>query len=169
MSFLAAHLDNTAGFNATLTQLEPRSLKEGEVRIAVDYSSLNYKDALAITNHAPVVRTWPMVAGIDGVGTVIESLHPAWQKGDQVISQGFGTGETIWGCLAQQVCLSGDKNNIFTRTYHALRSDGAGHCWIYCDAVCSCIRAAWDYAGLGLHFSNWCFWRCWLARGHTTC
>jgi len=109
MSFLAAHLDNTAGFNATLTQLEPRSLKEGEVRIAVDYSSLNYKDALAITNHAPVVRTWPMVAGIDGVGTVIESLHPAWQKGDQVISQGFGTGETIWGCLAQQVCLSGDK------------------------------------------------------------
>ena len=109
MSFLAAYLDNTAGFSATLTQLQPQALKEGEVRIALDYSSLNYKDALAITNHAPVVRTWPMVAGIDGVGTVIESLHPAWQKGDPVISQGFGTGETVWGCLAQQVCLSGDK------------------------------------------------------------
>jgi acrylyl-CoA reductase (NADPH) len=109
MTFLAAYLDNTSGFSASLTQLPLQALKEGQVRIALAYSSLNYKDALALTNHAPVVRTWPMVAGIDGVGTVIESLHPAWLKGDQVISQGLGMGETIWGGLAQQVCVSGDR------------------------------------------------------------
>lgn len=105
MSFRAIYLDNTDHFSASLTQLEPPPLEEGQVRIALDYSSLNYKDALAITNHARVVRTWPMVPGIDGVGTVIESLHPSWQKGDQVISQGFGTGETTWGCLAEQACV----------------------------------------------------------------
>jgi acrylyl-CoA reductase (NADPH) len=76
--------------------------------IDVAYSTLNYKDALAITNSSPVVREWPMVAGIDGAGTVRESAHPAWRPGDQVLLNGFGVGERHKGCLAQRARLDGD-------------------------------------------------------------
>ena len=69
---------------------------------------LNFKDGLAITNKGPVVRAWPMVAGIDGAGTVIESSHPAWKPGDSVIHNGWGVGETRWGCLAERARLMGD-------------------------------------------------------------
>jgi acrylyl-CoA reductase (NADPH) len=76
--------------------------------VAVDYSTLNYKDGLAITNAGPVVRQWPMVAGIDGAGTVIESSHPDWGVGDQVVHNGWGVGEVHWGCLAEKARLKGD-------------------------------------------------------------
>jgi acrylyl-CoA reductase (NADPH) len=76
--------------------------------LQVAYSTLNFKDGLAICNKSPVVRQWPMVAGIDGAGTVIESSHPAWQIGDQAILNGWGVGETHWGCLAQKARLKGD-------------------------------------------------------------
>jgi acrylyl-CoA reductase (NADPH) len=97
-----------AGFRASLRTLDSGpALADGEVRVAVAYSTLNYKDGLALTNTSPVVRTWPMVPGIDGAGAVIESRHPAWQVGDRVVHNGWGVGETRWGCLAGQAVLPG--------------------------------------------------------------
>jgi acrylyl-CoA reductase (NADPH) len=96
-----------AGFRAGVTQLDESRLPEGDVTVAIDYSTLNYKDGLAITNKAPVVRAWPMVPGIDGAGTVLESTHPDWKPGDRVVHNGWGVGETRWGCLAGRARLSG--------------------------------------------------------------
>lgn len=76
--------------------------------MAVSYSTLNFKDGLAITNKGPVVRSWPMVAGIDGDGTVLASTHAAWREGDAFIHTGWGVGETHWGCLAEKARLNGD-------------------------------------------------------------
>lgn len=81
---------------------------DGDVRVAIDFSTINFKDGLAITGRVPVVRTWPMVAGIDGAGTVTESGHPRWKAGDKVVLNGYGVGETHWGCLAQTAQLKGD-------------------------------------------------------------
>lgn len=106
--FKALLLDNTDGFSAKLTQLEENRLPEGDVTVSVAYSTLNYKDALAITNKGPVVRKWPMVAGIDGAGTVLESTHPSWKAGDIFVHNGWGVGETHWGCLAEKARLKGD-------------------------------------------------------------
>jgi acrylyl-CoA reductase (NADPH) len=101
-------LDNAPGFHAGMAQVDETRLPAGDVTIAVAYSTLNYKDGLAITNTGPVVRNWPMVAGIDGAGKVIESSHPAWQVGDLVVHNGWGVGETHWGCLAEKARLKGD-------------------------------------------------------------
>ncbi len=106
--FKALLLENADGFRAGVAQVNAPALAPGEVSVSVAYSTLNYKDGLAITNKAPVVRNWPMVAGIDGAGTVLESKHPAWKAGDQVLHNGWGVGETRWGCLAQQAQLKGD-------------------------------------------------------------
>jgi acrylyl-CoA reductase (NADPH) len=85
-----------------------KPLPEADVHVRVAYSTLNYKDGLAITNKSPVVRNWPMVAGIDGAGTVIASTHPNWKAGDSFVHNGWGVGETHWGCLAEQAKLKGD-------------------------------------------------------------
>lgn len=69
----------------------------GDVLIRVDWSTINYKDGLAITGKGPVVRKWPMVAGIDGAGVVLDSSHPDWRTGDAVVLNGWGVGETHWG------------------------------------------------------------------------
>ncbi|MBK6853600.1 MAG: oxidoreductase [Burkholderiales bacterium] len=107
--FNAILLEKTdAGFRAGLTALDPSRLPLGDVTIAVDYSTINYKDALALTNKSPVVRNWPMVPGIDGAGTIVQSSNTAWQVGDRVVHNGWGVGETHWGCLAEQARLSGD-------------------------------------------------------------
>jgi acrylyl-CoA reductase (NADPH) len=97
-----------AGFRASLRDVDDAGLPEGDVTIAVAYSTLNYKDALAITNKSPIVRAWPMIAGIDGAGTVLASSHPAWQAGDAVVHNGWGVGESRWGCLAERARLKGD-------------------------------------------------------------
>ena len=107
---LLLHKDD-AGFRAGLETLEEARLPplgDGDVRLIIEYSTLNYKDALALTNTGPVVRTWPMVPGIDGAGTVLESRNPRWQAGDVVVHNGWGVGETRWGCLAGQAVLNGD-------------------------------------------------------------
>jgi acrylyl-CoA reductase (NADPH) len=94
---------------AQLTQLDEAQLPEdGDVTVAIDYSTINYKDGLAITGKAPVVRKWPMVPGIDGAGQVLESSHPEWKPGDAFILNGWGVGETHMGCLAQRARLKGD-------------------------------------------------------------
>ena len=97
-----------SGFSASIAQVDEAQLPEGDVLIRVAHSTLNYKDGLAITNKGPVVRAWPMVAGIDGAGSVIESSHPGWQVGASVIHNGWGVGETRWGCLAERARLKGD-------------------------------------------------------------
>ena len=97
-----------AGFRAGLTMLDENRLPAGDVLVQPAYSTLNYKDGLALTNKSPVVRLWPMVPGIDGAGTVLESSHPNWQPGDAFIHNGWGVGETHWGCLAERARLKGD-------------------------------------------------------------
>lgn len=106
--FKALVLDNANGFSAALQQVDEARLPAGDVTVAVQYSTLNYKDGLAICNKSPVVRSWPMVAGIDGAGTVLESTHPAWKAGDAFVHNGWGVGETHWGCLAEKARLKGD-------------------------------------------------------------
>ncbi|MBI3530896.1 MAG: oxidoreductase [Burkholderiales bacterium] len=106
--FKALLLDNANGFTASLEQVDESRLPVGDVTVAVQYSTLNFKDGLAICNKGPVVRNWPMVAGIDGAGTVLESSHPAWRAGDAFVHNGWGVGETHWGCLAEKARLKGD-------------------------------------------------------------
>ena len=98
-----------AGFRAGVASLEENRLPAAaDVLVQPAYSTLNFKDGLALTNKSPVVRIWPMVPGIDGAGTVLESSHPAWHAGDQFVHNGFGVGETHWGCLAERARLKGD-------------------------------------------------------------
>ncbi len=91
-----------------VASLEEAQLPEGDVTIDVEYSTLNFKDGLAITGKSPVVRKFPMVPGIDLAGVVTESSHTDWQKGDRVVLNGWGVGETHWGGFAQRARLNGD-------------------------------------------------------------
>jgi acrylyl-CoA reductase (NADPH) len=97
-----------AGLVAGLRQLDESQLPPGDVLVAPAWSTLNYKDGLAITGKGPVVRSWPMVPGIDGAGTVLESSHADWRPGDSFIHNGWGVGETQWGCLAEKARLKGE-------------------------------------------------------------
>ena len=97
------------GFKASVETIDAARLPaEGEVVVRIDYSTINYKDALAITNRSPIVRTWPLIAGIDGAGTVETSSDSRWKPGDKVILNGWGVGESHWGCLAQRAKLKAD-------------------------------------------------------------
>jgi len=107
--FKAIRIDkDEAGYRAVLTELDEGALPEGDVTVDVAYSTLNYKDGLAITGTNPVVRRFPMVPGIDLAGTVTHSGHPEYKPGDQVVLNGWGVGEVHWGGLAQKARLKGD-------------------------------------------------------------
>lgn len=106
--FKALVLDKAPEFSAAVREVGDDFLPEGDVTVEVAYSTLNYKDALAITNRSPIVRSWPMVAGIDGAGRVVESASPKWKPGDEVVLNGFGVGETHKGCLAGRARLKGE-------------------------------------------------------------
>lgn len=93
-------------YRAQLTQIETSQLPDADVLVKVDYSTLNYKDGLAITGKAPVVRQFPMVPGIDLAGTVVESAVERFQPGDKVVLNGWGVGEVHWGGLAQYARLN---------------------------------------------------------------
>jgi acrylyl-CoA reductase (NADPH) len=97
-----------AGTTPALTELEDAQLPPGDVVVRIDYSTLNYKDALAITGRAPIVRTWPLVPGIDLAGTVETSENPAWRPGDKAVLNGWGVGESHWGGLAQRARVKGE-------------------------------------------------------------
>ena len=97
-----------SGYRAQISQIEEQQLPTGDVLIQVDYSTLNYKDSLAITGASPVVRNFPMVPGIDFAGTVEHSDHADFKAGDQVLLNGFGVGEGHWGGLAQKARVKGD-------------------------------------------------------------
>ena len=115
---------------AELTQLDDAQLPaEGDVTVAVEYSTINYKDGLAITGKSPVVRKWPMVPGIDGAGTVIASSHSNWKAGDHFLLNGWGVGEGHMGCLAERAKLKGDwlipmPNGMTSRTAMAIGTAG---------------------------------------------
>jgi acrylyl-CoA reductase (NADPH) len=96
------------GTKAALTQFDEANLMDGDVTVRVEYSTLNYKDGLAITGKAPVVRRFPMIAGIDLAGTVESSSHPAWKAGDKVVLNGWGLGETHLGAYAEKGRVKGD-------------------------------------------------------------
>ncbi len=93
--------------SVAVAELDESQLPEGDVTIDVEYSTLNYKDGLAITGSSPVVRKFPMVPGIDLAGTVSASDSADWKVGDKVVLNGWGVGETHWGGLAQKARLNG--------------------------------------------------------------
>lgn len=96
-----------SGYHANLTTINEEQLPEGDVTVQVNYSSINYKDGLAITGKSPVVRQFPMVPGIDLAGVVIKSSNTNYNVGDQVLLNGWGVGEKHWGGLAQIARLNG--------------------------------------------------------------
>jgi acrylyl-CoA reductase (NADPH) len=108
-TFKAIRIDKVEkGTAAALTQFDETELMEGDVTVRVEWSALNYKDGLAVTGRAPVVRRFPMIAGIDLAGTVEQSSHPQWRAGDKVICTGWGMGETHLGGYAEMARVKGD-------------------------------------------------------------
>ncbi len=108
-SFKAIVIDKTdAGQTVRLTDFDDKDLMDGDVTVRVDYSTVNYKDGLAVTGKAPVVRRFPMIAGVDFAGTVETSSHPGWKPGDKVILNGWGLGETHLGAYAERARVKGD-------------------------------------------------------------
>jgi acrylyl-CoA reductase (NADPH) len=97
-----------AGQTVRLADFDEKDLMDGDVTVAVEYSTLNYKDGLALTGKSPVVRRFPMIAGIDFAGTVEGSSHPSWKPGDKVILNGWGLGETHLGAYAEKARVKGD-------------------------------------------------------------
>ncbi len=96
------------GQKVGFVDFDEKDLMDGDVTVRVEWSTLNYKDGLAITGRAPVVRRFPMIAGIDLAGTVEQSSHPKWKPGDKVILNGFGLGETHLGAYAEKARVKGD-------------------------------------------------------------
>jgi len=94
--------------SVAVTDLTEADLMEGDVTVAVEATTVNYKDGLAITGKAPVIRRWPLVPGIDFAGTVVSSDHPDWRRGDRVILNGWGVGETHYGAYAGRARVKGD-------------------------------------------------------------
>ena len=108
-TFKAIRIDKAdKGTTAALTQFDEAELMDGDVTVRVEWSTLNYKDGLAVTGKAPVVRRFPMIAGIDFAGTVEQSSHPHWKAGDKVVCNGWGMGETHLGAYAEKARVKGD-------------------------------------------------------------
>src|SRR6201991_1302019 len=108
-TFKAIRIDKAdKGTTASLTQFDEAELMEGDVTVRVEWSTVNYKDGLAVTGKAPVVRRFPMIAGIHFAGTVEQSSHPKWKAGDKVVCTGWGMGETHLGAYAEKARVKGD-------------------------------------------------------------
>ena len=129
-TFKALRIDKAdKGTTASITQFDEAELMDGDVTIAVEWSTLNYKDGLALTGKAPVVRRFPMIAGIDFAGTVAQSSNPAWKAGDKVVCNGWGMGETHLGAYAEKARVKGDwlvklPDGISTRDAMAIGTAG---------------------------------------------
>ena len=108
-TFKAIVIEKTeTGSKAGLADFDERNLMDGDVTLRVEWSTLNYKDGLAITGKAPVVRRFPMIPGIDLAGTVETSTHPEWKAGDKVILNGWGLGETHLGAYGEKARVKGN-------------------------------------------------------------
>lgn len=122
-------------YQCQLTQLDDEQLPDNEVAVDVEYSTLNYKDALAITGQSPIARQFPLIPGIDLAGTVSASRHPNYKPGDKVILNGWSVGEKYWGGLAQKATLSGDwliPLPATLSTYDAMAIGTAGYTAMLC-------------------------------------
>ena len=109
MAFRALLVSKTEdGQSADFTDLTEDALMDGDVTVRVAASTVNYKDGLAVTGKAPIVRRWPMIPGIDFAGEVVSSSHPDWSSGDPVVLNGWGVGETHYGGFSQMARVSGD-------------------------------------------------------------
>lgn len=107
-TFKAIVIDKAeSGQKVALRDFDENELMDGDVTVRVEHSTINYKDGLAITGKAPVVRRFPMIAGVDFSGTVEQSSHPDWAAGDKVICNGWGLGETHLGAYAQKARVKG--------------------------------------------------------------
>ncbi|POF43552.1 alcohol dehydrogenase [Pseudomonas laurylsulfativorans] len=115
-----------SGYRAILQEIQDDQLPEGDVTVRVGYSTLNFKDGLAITGSSPVVRKFPMVPGIDLAGVVEASGHPDYQVGDAVLLNGWGVGEGHWGGLAQKARLNGDWLIPLPKAFTAAQSMAIG-------------------------------------------
>ena len=118
-----------SGTTSSLTDFDEANLMDGDVTGRVEYSTVNYKDGLAVTGKAPVVRRFPMIAGIDGAGTVETSSHPAFKPGDKVVLNGWGCGETHLGAYGAKTRVKGDwlvhlPGGISTREAMAIGTAG---------------------------------------------
>lgn len=118
-----------SGTTSSLTDFDEANLMDGDVTVRVEYSTVNYKDGLAVTGKAPVVRRFPMIAGIDGAGTVETSSHPAFKPGDKVVLNGWGCGETHLGAYGAKTRVKGDwlvhlPGGISTREAMAIGTAG---------------------------------------------
>src|SRR5579864_893485 len=108
-TFKAIVIDKAeSGQSVRLTDFDDKDLMDGDVTVRVEWSTLNYKDGLALTGKAPVVRRFPMIAGIDFAGTVEQSSNPQWKAGDHVVCTGWGMGETFLGAYAEKARVKGD-------------------------------------------------------------
>jgi acrylyl-CoA reductase (NADPH) len=108
-TFKAIRIDKAGkGTTIALTRFDEAELMDGDVTVRVEWSTVNYKDGLALTGKAPVVRRFPMVAGVDFAGTVEQSSHPSWKVGDKVVCNGWGMGETHLGAYAEKARVKGD-------------------------------------------------------------
>jgi acrylyl-CoA reductase (NADPH) len=129
-AFKAIVIDKTeAGQTVRLTDFDESNLMDGDVTVRVEYSTVNYKDGLAVTGKAPVVRRFPMIAGVDFAGTVESSSHPDWKAGDKVVLNGWGLGETHLGAYAEKARVKGDwlvrlPTTISTRDAMAIGTAG---------------------------------------------
>src|ERR1700691_2313123 len=108
-TFKAVVIDKAeAGQSVRLIDFDEKDLMDGDVTVRIEYSTVNYKDGLAVTGKAPVVRRFPMIAGVDFAGTVESSSSPNWKPGDKVILNGWGLGETHLGAYAEKARVKGD-------------------------------------------------------------
>ena len=131
----AIYLTKDPEFRAQVADLQDSQLPAGNVMLRVEYSTINFKDGLAITNKSPIVRTWPMVAGIDAAGIVETSDYAAWRPGDRVVLNGWGAGESHWGGLAQKMRVKGEwlvKIPDALTTKHAMAIGTAGYTAMLC-------------------------------------
>ena len=113
-------------YKASVIEVSESKLPEGDVTVAVDYSTLNFKDSLAITGASPVIRSFPMVPGIDLAGIVKESSSPSLQPGDRVLLNGWGVGENHWGGLAQSARVKADWLVKIPETFTTMQAMGIG-------------------------------------------
>ncbi len=133
--FKALLLNKEPQFSAQVSMIDEKILASTDVEVEVEYSTLNFKDGLAITNKGPVVRLWPMIAGIDGAGKVLHSHHADWKTGDRFIHNGWGAGETHLGCLAQRAHLKSEwlvKLPSHFNTRQAMAIGTAGYTAMLC-------------------------------------
>ena len=118
--------DGQGDFSAEVTEIAEDDLPVGEVLVAVEYPTINYKDALAITDTSPIVREWPMVPGIDFAGTVLSSPNEEWKIGDRVVLNGWGVGEKHWGGMAERARVPGDWLTAIPESFSTYQAAAIG-------------------------------------------